>query len=213
MKFIRKIFFPPKCMFCRKVIDEGFVCDTCAKTLPENNSKTNSVQFADKIYAPFYYKDRVRSAIIRYKFRTILAYAKQFAQYIAKVIKEDEKFQADFITWVPVSTWRLYKRGFDQSKLLAKALGKELGLPVIPTLRKTQNNRKQSMMKDVSARRANVVGVYKIINDEKIFFKRVLLVDDILTTGATLSEAARMLKTAGVSAISVAVIAKTKKSN
>lgn len=210
---MRKLFFPSKCIFCRKTISDGFVCDTCAKTLHENNSKTKSVQFADKIYAPFYYKGGVRSAIIRYKFRNKPVYARTFAQYIAKLISEDESFCANFITWVPISKWRLHRRGYDQSELLAKALGKELGLPVIPTLRKKRNNRKQSKMKDVSARRANVIGVYKIIDTEKIFLKRALLVDDVLTTGATLSEAARMLKTAGVSSISVAVIAKTKKSN
>ncbi len=209
--FIRKLLFPPKCIFWRKVIDEGFVCEHCSKTLPVNNTKTATPQFVNAVYAPFYYKGVVRSAIIRYKFRRTSAYAKAFAKYIASTIKENDKFHADFITWVPISRWRLRTRGFDQSKLIAKALAKELDLPIIQTLKKTRNNRKQSMMKNVSARRANVIGVYEIIDAEKIFFKRALLIDDILTTGATVSEAARMLKTAGVLEISVAVIAKTKK--
>lgn len=211
MRFIQKLFFPPKCIFCRKVIDEGIVCKDCEKTLPINNTQTIPPQFVNTVYAPFYYKGGVRSAIIRYKFRRMRAYATPFAQYIAKSIKEDHKFRADFITWVPISKWRLRTRGFDQSKLIAQALGKELDIPVIPTLRKMRNNRRQSTMKNVSARRANVIGVYEIIDAEEIFLKRALLIDDILTTGATISEAARMLKTAGVSEISVAVIAKTKK--
>ena len=213
MNFLRKLFFPPKCMFCRNILDNGFVCDDCAKGLPENNTKAKLPQFTDKVYAPFYYKERVRSAIIRYKFRRTPAYAKPFAEYIARDIKKDDKFRAEFITWVPISKWRLRSRGFDQSKLLAQELAKILDLPLIPTLKKVKNNRKQSTVKNVSARRANVIGVYEIIDAEEIFFKRALLVDDILTTGATISEAARMLKTAGVTSIDVAVIAKTKKSN
>ncbi len=205
------MLFPPKCMFCRKVIDGGFACDECTKTFLQENMNAKPPQFIDKVYAPFYYKDSVRQAIVRYKFRRTPAYAEPFAKFIARTMRDGLK--ADFITWVPISKWRLRTRGFDQSKLIAECLSKELGLPLIATLKKVRHNKRQSMMKNSAARRANVVGAYEVIDAERIFLKKVLLVDDILTTGATISEAARMLKTAGVLDISVAVIAKTKKSN
>lgn len=208
---ILKILFPPKCMFCRKVIDSGFACDECTKTLLQEDMTIKPPQFIDTVYAPFYYKDSVRQAIVRYKFRRTPAYAEPFAKFIARVMKDSVK--ADFVTWVPISKWRLRSRGFDQSKLIAEYLSKELDLPLIATLKKVRHNKRQSMMKNSAARRANVVGAYEIIDAGQIFFKKALLVDDILTTGATISEAARMLKTAGVLDITAAVIAKTKKSN
>lgn len=208
---ILKILFPPKCMFCRKVIDNGFACNECAKALLQEDMTIKPPQFIDKVYAPFYYKDSVRQAIVRYKFRRTPAYAKPFAKFMAQVMKDSVK--ADFITWVPISKRRLRSRGFDQSKLIAECLSKELDLPLIATLKKVRHNKRQSMMKNSAARRANVIGAYEIIDAGQIFFKKALLVDDILTTGATISEAARMLKTAGVLNITAAVIAKTKKSN
>lgn len=205
------MLFPPKCMFCRKIIDKGNTCNECAKTLLHENINIKPPQFIDKVYAPFYYKGSVRQAIIRYKFSRTTAYAEPFAKFMAQVMKD--KVNADFITWVPISRRRLRTRGFDQSRLVAEYLSKELNLPLIETLKKVRHNKRQSMMKNSAARRANVVGAYEIIDAGRIFLRKVLLVDDILTTGATLSEAARMLKTAGVLDINVAVIAKTKKSN
>ena len=114
---------------------------------------------------------------------------------------------ADVITWVPVSRKRRRARGYDQVELLAKAVGPELGIPVEPLLEKFRDNRANSGLKTPAERRANVLGVYKVIEPERLHGKRVLLLDDIVTTGATASECARVLLTAGAEEVIFAAVA------
>ena len=83
-------------------------------------------------------------------------------------------------------------------ELLAQAVGKELGMDPVSTLRKIRNNRPQSRIHGQAQRRANVLGVYRAVYPESLDGKRVMLLDDIVTTGATAGECARVLLTAGV---------------
>ena len=117
----------------------------------------------------------------------------------------------DVLTWVPVSRLRKLRRGYDQGELLAKAVGKELGLAPVPTLKKIRNNRPQSRLKDPAARRANVLGAYRILENADVKGKCVLLLDDILTTGATAGECARMLRMAGAKEVHCAAVAAARK--
>ena len=222
IKCVKKIFsvltgmlFPPRCVFCRKAIKSFGICDDCNEKLPYTNGvKIKPPQFIDKVYAPLYYTGNVRKAILRYKFKRITAYTKPLCEMIVKSYGEKIRASSiDFITWAPISRARFRTRGFDQSECIARYLSKALSIPVVSTLKKVRNTPKQSQMKDSSARRANVSGAYKTVNDEKIALKNILIIDDVLTTGSTLSECARMLRTAGALSVCAAVVAKTKKSN
>jgi ComF family protein len=113
----------------------------------------------------------------------------------------------DVLTWIPISRQRKRRRGFDQVELLAQKLGAELQIMPIPTLEKVRNNRQQSRIIGSAQRRANVLGAYIAIAPENIAGKRVLLLDDIITTGATASECARILLTAGAKEVQLAVLA------
>ena len=113
----------------------------------------------------------------------------------------------DAITWVPVSPWRKFTRGYDQSELIAGAVGRELGITPLPLLKKVRHNRQQSRIKGAPGRRANVLGVYRETDGNQIAGKRILLVDDILTTGSTAGEAARVLLTAGAKEVHCGVVA------
>ena len=117
----------------------------------------------------------------------------------------------DLLTWVPVSRLRRLRRGYDQVELLAKAVGRELGMTPVPLLKKLRNNRQQSRIQGAAQRRANVLGVYRAVDPGAMEDKRVLLLDDILTTGATAGEAARVLLTAGAKEVHCAVIAAARK--
>ena len=117
----------------------------------------------------------------------------------------------DVLTWVPISSLRKFSRGYDQSQLLAQAVGRELGMTPVRTLKKIRNNPRQSRIKGAAQRRANVLGVYQIREREAVAGKRVLLLDDILTTGATAGECARMLLTAGAKEVHCAVVAAARK--
>ena len=82
-------------------------------------------------------------------------------------------------------------------ELLAKAVAKELGMESVSTLKKFRNNRPQSRIHGQAQRRANVLGVYRPVNPQNLKDCRILLLDDIVTTGATAGECARVLLTAG----------------
>ena len=90
---------------------------------------------------------------------------------------------------------------------MAKAAAEELGLEAVPTLRKIRNTKPQSTMGDAAHRRANILGAYEVIDPVFIKGKRILLLDDIITTGVTASEAARMLLTAGAKEVKLATLA------
>ena len=115
--------------------------------------------------------------------------------------------QPEVLTWIPVSTLRRWKRGFDQTQLLALATARELGIPAVKTLKKIRHTPPQSGIGKADARRANVLGAYRITDPALVRDKSVLLLDDILTTGATASECAKTLLLAGAREVSCAVVA------
>ena len=121
------------------------------------------------------------------------------------ILSEDMDF--DVLTWVPISARRQWQRGYDQGEQLALAVGKELGVSPVKCLKKHRNNRPQAELGDASQRRANVLGVYRCIRPELVRGKRVLLLDDVITTGATAGECARVLLTAGAKAVLCATVA------
>ena len=103
----------------------------------------------------------------------------------------------DILTWVPIGAKRKRKRGYDQVALIAEAVGAELQQTPVATLKKVKDVKPQSTMKDPAHRRANILGAFRCISPEAVAGKRVLLLDDIITTGSTVSECARILLTAG----------------
>lgn len=113
----------------------------------------------------------------------------------------------DLLTWVPTGWFKRLTRGFDQCELLALAVGKELGIQPQQVIRKIRSNKTQSTIRGEAKRRANVLGVYKVIEPELVKDKRVLLLDDIITTGATAGECARILLTAGASEVHCGAVA------
>ena len=111
---------------------------------------------------------------------------------------------------VPLATATLLReRGYDQARLLAKATAKTLGMPLTPTLYKQRNTQPQSGTGDAAKRRANITGAYRMKKDADVTGKRILLIDDIVTTGSTLSECARVLGKAGAEQVVCATVART----
>lgn len=139
----------------------------------------------------------MRESIRRYKFNDQSGYAETYGTLTAQCVTDHLSGEYDFISWVPLSAKRLKKRGYDQAMLLANATAMNLNQTAVETLRKIRNTDAQSSIKDDSARRANVLGAYEVVDPEFVAGKRILLVDDVVTTGATLSECARVLRTSG----------------
>ena len=194
---VSHFFFPTKCPFCGKVIaKDALLCAACDKSLPRCDKVRSGADFG-RCAAPLYYEDAVRRAILRYKFRGRMGGLNCFGRMMAQCAADNFSGEFDAVTWVPVSKKRLRRRGFDQARYLAASLCVDWHVPPQRTLEKIVDNPPQSGLRDKSARRANVLGVYRAVDPDKIAGKRFLLVDDILTTGSTLGEAARVLKAAG----------------
>ena len=206
------LLFPHKCVLCRKVLTEKEIDigNDCRKEIPEFSYPLNRIPFVEGWTALWYYKDDVRDSIHRFKFGNRRHYAEVYGRLLALRLNEGKFAKADLVTWVPVSALRKFKRGYDQSSLLAKALGKELSLPVTRALKKIRHTPPQSTLGHAPQRRANVLGAYKITDTAKVAGKRVLLLDDVLTTGATASECAKVLLTAGAKEVLLATIAVAK---
>lgn len=194
-----QLLFPRKCVFCQKLLPKGRkdLCDHCMEHIPEFTKSKRRIPFVARWVCLWYYKDEVGESIRRFKFRNARHYAAAYGKYLAKRIFADFSEDFDVISWVPVSTLRKLSRGYDQSNLLAVSAAKELSLEAVPLLRKIRNNPPQSGILGVAQRKANVQGVYKALDAQEIRGKRILLVDDVITTGATVSECARILLTAG----------------
>ena len=205
------LLFPRKCAFCRRLTQNGAsVCPLCKEKLPYTGySARQDFPHLDACYSPLYYTEAVRQSLLRYKFGGLRMYASVYGEFLAKCIDENH-ISCDSITWVPLSRMRLRKRGYDQARLLAENLAGRLSIPCVPTLRKIRNNPRQSATGNAEKRRRNVRGVYAALPEADVHGKTLLLVDDIVTTGATLSEAASVLQKAGAASVIGLTLARRK---
>ena len=211
--YLLNLLFPPKCILCGKLLkkEEQDLCRECRVDSPEYPDRKEKLQFLDSFTAVWYYEGSVRRSLLRYKFYNYRSLASGYGRLLAMKLLQAHPEGFDCLTWIPVSRLRKLRRGYDQVELLAKAVGRELGLEPVPLLKKVRHNRPQSGLSDASRRRANVLGAYQEVGRQRISGKRILLLDDILTTGATAGEAARVLLTAGAKEIHCAAIAAARK--
>lgn len=196
------LLYPPKCPFCRGVLDDprAPVCPACQPTLPwlDHKDAFRRVDHTDGCWSVLEYRDAVRDCVHRFKFQPIPAYAQPLGLLMAQCVRDHGELEPDLITWVPLSRKSLRRRGFDQARRLAETVGGQLSLPVCPTLQKVRHTRRQSRLDTPAQRRANVLGAYAPRPDTGVRGRRVLLVDDVVTSGATLSACAEELRRAGV---------------
>lgn len=211
---IADFFFPPKCPFCQRLLDSGeeLMCTECMKTLPYAQAKPKDIPFVSKAAAPLYYEGKARSALLRYKFGGKSAYSRAFAELIAEEIKQTMYGSYDVITWVPLSRARLRKRGYSQTYLLASGAARILGDRTERLLIKQKNIRAQSSLKDDAQRRANTLGAYAVAPGVNVSGMRILLIDDVLTTGATMSECAKTLLLNGAQEVMCVALCRRKRS-
>ncbi len=200
--------FPRKCILCRSLLgkEETDLCRACRIDQPEYRYGKKKIPHVVDLTAVWMYEGNVSRSIRRYKFTGARHYAAPYGRLLAMRIQRDLP-TADVVTWVPISAKRLRQRGYDQVRLLAQAVGPELGITVEPLLEKIRDNRANSGLKTPAERRANVLGAYRAVGQEHLRGKRVLLLDDIVTTGATASECARVLLTAGAEEVIFAAVA------
>jgi ComF family protein len=191
------LLLPKRCVFCKEICPDG-LCAGCQDSLPWRSPASEG------LIAPLCYRDTVRLALHRYKFHGASGYAKVFAGLMIQAAK-DSGVQAETVTWIPCSFLRRWNRGYDQSGKLALAAAKGLGLSAQKLIVKKRHTRSQTKMADDLARRNNVRGAFSA--SPAVSGKRILLVDDIYTSGSTMEECRQVLLDAGAREVTGCVLA------
>jgi len=191
------------------------ICDDCfALFKPMQPAKINADThiddkapkiYLDHIFTPFKYAPPLSSIVLKLKYADEGLVAELMAPFMKRIIHGE---QFDLVVPVPLSKSRRRERGFNQAELLAKAMGFGIS-QVITRIRKTSP---QVDMTDTE-RRENQRGSFALAinNNSSIKGKRVLVIDDIITSGATTNEIARILKKSGATYVAALAIARTSK--
>lgn len=209
IKRVLLLLFPPKCVLCRKLLtrEQTDLCSACLEHVPEFPGSKIRLSFLAQWTGLWYYKDDVRASLLHYKFSGRRSYAYAYGRLLAMKLQRLGWDDCDCITWIPISGRRRFRRGYDQSQLIAKVVARELGLPLLTAVKKVRHTKPQSLMGDAAHRRANILGAFQIPEPELVKGKRIVLIDDIVTTGATASECSRVLLTAGAKEVKLATVA------
>ena len=206
---ILQLLFPEKCVLCRRVLkkNELDLCHSCRVHGPEFPASHKKLPFLDSFAAVWYYEKDARRSLLRYKFGRRRSYAQSYGRLLAMKLQQEHPEDFQVLTWVPTGWLKKLTRGFDQCQLLAQAVGQELGMTPQKLICKIRSNRTQSTVRGEAKRRANVLGAYKVTDPEAVKGKKVLLLDDIITTGATAGECGRILLTAGAAEVHCGAVA------
>jgi ComF family protein len=213
-----ELLYPPKCPFCGRLLKDGAeeICPDCRGSLPWTGSGAGAVtkgSYFSTCVSPLYYRDRARQGLLRFKFRRRSSAGRCFGRLMAECVQAHITAEPDMVTYVPLSFLRLRKRGYSQSRLLAEAMAAQLGLTCLRLLRKRRHTRPLSGIRGDEQRRAVVSGAFALCRgaEERMAGKRVLLVDDVVTSGATLAECSRLLLTAGADRVYCATLCRANR--
>ena len=181
---------PPLCPLCGRPQSSGILCPGCV-------SWRASI---DGIRSPFRFEDTVQQAVYQLKYRNLRILAGPLAGLMRDYLSEND-IPGDVLVPVPLHKKRLRERGYNQSVLLAKHLGKLAGLPVVDNcLVRRLHTPPQARTANVEERRNNIEGAFAC-RDESLNGRKVLLIDDVSTSGATLDACADVLKEAGAKSV------------
>ncbi len=208
------LLFPPRCPFCRKALEAEAICPDCQEGLPwlTGTSARRKPEHIDLCASALRYEGLVKACIRRYKFRRRQGYARILGPLTAQCAHDHLPQSFDLISWPPLSPKGLRRRGFDQARLLAAAVARDRGMEETPLFKKRNSTGQQSRIRGYAQRKANVLGAYSLPDPKAVAGKRILLVDDVVTTGATLAECARVLLTAGAKEVFAVTLASARRS-
>lgn len=211
------IIYPPKCMYCGELIGIGkdrWLCEDCLdeiKIIEEPRCEKcgrpldaeglcadcrENKPYYEKGWAVYEYKGNVRNAIRRYKYKNHKEYAIPFGRQTTEMIEGINAPIIDCLVPVPLYYKKKKRRGYNQSELLAMELSRNLGIEMCCVLDRVRDTKVQSNLKP-KERMENVKGAFRLREDIDIQGKKILLVDDIYTTGSTINECSKVLKKNG----------------
>jgi len=216
---------PPNCLICNKEINTGLMCNNCLDYIPEVKpplcrfcgrpiKKRNPCRFCKKkiyidygrafmLFIPPY--DKI---IHHLKYRKKTKLAVFLGRAMASIIKSDYFLKdADTIVPVPLFWWKNLRRGYNQAALLSEIISQECNIKMNDILKRIKNTKSQTKLKE-QKRRKNVLNAFAL-KSNTIENKTIILIDDVMTTGATINECARVLKNAGAEKVYSCVAAIT----
>ncbi|MFH1393079.1 MAG: ComF family protein [Patescibacteria group bacterium] len=220
--FLLDLIFPRYCLGCQKELEShqvSQICEDCfAKIRLNRGAQYQNKSILKAVFAVGRYEDPIlREAIKSFKYQSIESLKKPLAKLAIDYLKKENlasKFSGFVIAPIPLTLRRRLNRGFNQSELLAKEIGAFLNCPVVNLLKRKKFNSPQAEIPDWQKRKENIMGVFEV-RLRGIFEvglrslpDKILLIDDVSTSGATLEEAASVLKKAGAKEIYGLVIAK-----
>ena len=192
------LLFPASCVHCGGAVesaDLGALCRTCWSGAPfpcaEDGARRGPAWHFDGLSCAGAFDGAFRDAIHAYKFGAKTAFRRPFLGLLSAM---GGAAKADFVAWPPTAGESLQERGFDSTAELARSLARRLGVPLYRGLRRARQGQKQAKL-GREERWLNARGAFEASGG--LEGKSVLLVDDVVTTGATLSECAAALKRAG----------------
>ena len=207
------LIYPPVCGICDK-INKKNSCKRCELKIKKyeinkiEDYRNDNLKYFDYQIKVFRYENIIREKIIDYKFNEKAYLYKTFEKMILKTKKTYSFLKKyDIILYVPMFKKHKLIRGYNQSELIARKISDTLGITLEKNnLTKVINTKKQSTLTK-SERERNVKNAFKLKNPEKIKDKKVILFDDIYTTGSTVNECSKILKKAGATEIAILTIA------
>jgi predicted amidophosphoribosyltransferase len=203
------VLFPARCVGCGAA--PAALCPGClarARPAPVAGADAAPPPGLDWWVAAFAYDGAVREALARVKYRNARSALPGLAAVLADRLRGPAAGPVDVVTWAPTTAARRRQRGFDQAEHLARAVGPALGVPVRGCLAR-RAGAAQTGRSAGERRRGPVFTVRAGAGAGAVAGRRVLLVDDVATTGATLVAAARALRAAGAEAVGAATVART----
>ena len=196
---------PLRCAFCgvRTTREERYVCADCSDDLPWTEAPSRLAPFRVAL-APLAYEFPVDAAIKALKFKRRLWYGPALAQLLSRSIDALPE-DIDAVLPVPLHWRRQWRRGFNQAREIAVPVAQRIGVPVIGGVRRVRATRPQSGL-SAGERHCNVRGAF--VTRGRCRARHILIVDDVMTTGATIGQLARVVLASGAERVSVLVVAR-----
>lgn len=211
--YILDLLFPAKCPFCRKLLEKNqLLCVECQTSLPRLSTDEQRWRIGEILtcYGVLWYRDNVPRAVKRFKFFNAPYYKVCFGSLMSEIVEQSETYHV--ITWVPMFFKKEKKRGYNQAELLAREIAMSTKISVEPLLEKWKDTVPQSSLDDDAMREKNAENVYRMSKMEKsIKNYKILLVDDVVTTGNTLLSCAQLLLEAGAQQVDCITLARSRK--
>lgn len=223
------VLFPPTCLNCQKPatdsenklicrrclcsinINNTLFCAVCRARLPYNKKTCHKDSPYVLAAATDYSDEPIRNLLRTFKYKSVKSLSfiigEILTNYLSR-IAASLSIDSFILVPIPLHPRRERQRGFNQAEILAQALGSYFKLTLIYALKRVKDNKPQVQLKDFDEREKNVSGCFAVVDTKNIENKNIILVDDVFTSGATMNEAVKILKSAGARKVIALVVSK-----